>query len=288
MPIKVLLQTTIVATPDDWSIARFSLLANLLSEQRDDRGRPMFDVTARDRASSDSLDPVLSTLDRSDFDELWLFAVDTGHGLKVEECQAIAEFRRSGRGLLVTRDHMDLGSSVCDLDGVGAAHLFHTRNRDTTVVMERDDPYTLQIEWPNFHSGANGDFQQVDVVGDLHPVLADPASSGGAIRFLPSHPHEGAVSAPPGSGARVIASSRSKATGRPFNLAVAFDSVDGRGPAIAESSFHHFLDYNLDPRMGCPSFVDEPPGDAILRDAAASASTRTYIRNVASWLSPRR
>lgn len=132
MAIKVLLQTTIVSTRDDWSIARFSMLADFLRAQTESSGERLFDVTARDRDSRDAPDAVLSTLHRSDFDQLWLFAVDTGDGLKIEECQSIAEFRRSGRGLLVTRDHMDLGSSVCGLDGVGAAHLFHTKNHDVT------------------------------------------------------------------------------------------------------------------------------------------------------------
>src|ERR1700761_1764926 len=118
MAIKILLQTTIVPTADDWSIARFQLLDRFLSQQRDLRGAPLFEVTARDRASEGD-DPVLSTLDRSDFDEMWLFAVDTGSGLTPAERESIAAFRRSGRGLLVTRDHMDLGCSVCTLAGVG-------------------------------------------------------------------------------------------------------------------------------------------------------------------------
>lgn len=275
--MKILLQTTIVPTENDWSIARFSLLTSLLREQG-------FDVTARDRESRDAPDSVLSRVHESDFDEVWLFAVDTGDGLKTEECRAISAFRRRGGGLLVTRDHMDLGSSVCDLDGVGAAHVFRSRNRDTSVPVERDDPFTKQIEWPNFHSGANGDFQSVEIVGELHPVLLDESSPGGVIRFLPSHPHEGAVIAPEDSGARVIARGRSKATGRPFNLAVAFDGGNGRGRAIAESSFHHFADYNWDPRFGAPSFVEEPPGEGMLREPEAAASVRAYVRNVATWL----
>jgi hypothetical protein len=282
--IKILLQTTIVPARDDWSIARFGLLADFLRGQRDASGNPLFSVTARDRESPEAPDPVLSTLPGSDFDEMWLFAVDTGTGLRTEECEAISAFRRSGRGLLVTRDHMDLGSSVCTLDGVGAAHHFHTRNLDPRLRMERDDPYTLQIDWPNFHSGANGDYQQVEVVGEIHPVLADASSPTGAIRFLPSHPHEGAVSAPDNQDARVIASGRSKVTGRQFNLAVAFEGSGGRGRAIAASTFHHFADYNWDPRVGAPSFVDEPPGDAMLREPAALASVHLYVRNIATWL----
>jgi hypothetical protein len=284
MTIKVLLQTTIVTTTDDWSIARFELLTNFLREQKDNQGNPLFSVTARDRETSEADDPVLSKLHQSEFDEMWLFAVDNGSGLRPEECKAIVEFRRSGRGLLVSRDHMDLGCSVCDLNGVGAAHLFHTKNLDPRYPLERDDPYTRHIDWPNFHSGANGDFQQITVEGAVHPVLVDPSSPTGAIRYLPSHPHEGAVRVPQNENARVIATGHSKITGHPFNIAVAFESSPGSGRAIADSSFHHFADYNWDPRKGCPSFVDEPAGDAILRDPAALASVQLYVRNVATWL----
>ncbi len=90
MAIKILLQTTIVPTRDDWEIARFKLLTNFLREQ------PSFSVTARDRESLDAPDPVLSTLHQSDFDEMWLFAVDTGAGLTPEECESISAFRRKG------------------------------------------------------------------------------------------------------------------------------------------------------------------------------------------------
>jgi hypothetical protein len=290
LPVKILLQTTISATKDDWSIARFGLLAQFLRDQTadGDASRPLFQVTARDRDPLGSPDSVLSRLDQSDFHELWLFAVDVGNGLTDEDCAAISRFRRSGRGLLVTRDHMDLGSSICSLAGVGAAHHFHTRNVDPDVTQhERDDPYTTAISWPNFHSGANGDYQEIHVVAPTHPVLANPNSTTGAIRFLPSHPHEGAVSAPTGEDARVIATGKSKVTARRFNIAVAFEPGALGGPAIAQSTFHHFADYNWDTRMGCPSFVDEPPGDGIMRVAEALADTQRYVLNAAFWLAGR-
>jgi len=158
-PRKILLQTTIPTAADDWSISRFSRLGALLREQRDEGGRPLYDVTMRDRDPPGRPDSVLSTIDHSDFDQLWLFAVDTGEGLTEEDCEAISRFRRSGRGLLVTRDHMDLGSSLCTLGGVGRAHYFHSRHQDPDPARrERDDPYTTDISWPNYHSGANGDF----------------------------------------------------------------------------------------------------------------------------------
>ncbi|MEX2125818.1 MAG: hypothetical protein WD795_18160 [Woeseia sp.] len=284
MTTKVLLQTTIETSQEDWSIARFSLLAESLRSERDDAGQPLFDVTARDRDPPRAADTLLSTIDRTDYGELWLFAVDSGDGLTPEDCRAIGEFRRSGRGVLVTRDHMDLGCSVCGLAGIGAAHHFHTHNVDPNAPRERDDCYTTQISWPNFHSGANGDYQAIEIVAPQHAVLGGASTRNNAIRFLPSHPHEGAVSAPRGENARVIAQGTSKVTGVQFNIAVAFEADGQMGRAIAQSTFHHFADYNWDPRRGAPSFVKEPPGDAMLRSPEARASVRRYARNVAIWL----
>lgn len=284
-PIQVLLQTTIPHTADDWSIARFSLLAGELRNVQTDTGDPQFEITARDRDPLGTPDSVLSTLDHSGFDQVWLFAVDIGQGLTPDDCGGISRFRASGRGLMVTRDHMDLGSSICTLGGVGAAHHFHTRNVDQDALKEVDDPYTKQILWPNFHSGANGDYQVIEVMGDTHPVLLNPHAPTGVIRFLPSHPHEGAVSAPVGHAARVIATGRSLTTGRIFNVAVAFESESGGGRAIADSTFHHFADYNWSPAMGAPSFVTELPGSGLSDNAAALADVHRYVRNIAMWLS---
>src|SRR6185503_13056159 len=106
---------------------RFSLLNEHLSSLKDDQGNALFEVTARNREESAAGDDrVLSSLDQSDFDELWLFAVDTGNGLSVSDCQGITRFRQRGGGILATRDHQDLGSSLCTLGGVGAAHFFHS------------------------------------------------------------------------------------------------------------------------------------------------------------------
>lgn len=284
MTTKILLQTTIPPTADDWSINRFSLLAALLRQERDESGQVLFDVTMRDRDPLGAPDTLLSSLERSDYDQLWLFAVDIGNGLSAEDSCGIDAFRARGGGVLVARDHMDLGCSVCDLAGIGAANHFHTHNVDPTAPAVRDDPFTLAISWPNFHSGANGDYQQIEPVEPVHAVLRDPAAPNGSIRLLPSHPHEGAVSAPPGTRARVIACGKSKVTGARFNIAVAFESDGKAGRAIAQSTFHHFADYNWDPRVGAPSFVDEPPGDAMIRDPEGLAAAHRYARNVSRWL----
>ncbi|HEV7715677.1 MAG TPA: hypothetical protein VGO53_08775 [Steroidobacteraceae bacterium] len=301
-PVRILLQTTIVPTADDWSIARFSLLARHLaslpsvsratasgSAAVDAANAPLMEVVARDRATPAGVDdPVLARLDESDFDELWLFAVDVGNGLTANECAAICRFRARGGGMLVTRDHMDLGSSLCSLGGLARAHYFHTRNADPDDSRhQNDDRETSSISWPNYHSGANGDFQNVVAVQPGHPLLRDRNEPDGVLRYLPSHPHEGGVGVPPDDpSASVIATGASIVTGRPFNLIVAFEpGVGGRpGAGIAESSFHHFCDYNWDTSMGRPSFVTEPPGDAMKREPAARRSIETYVENVARWL----
>jgi len=160
-PIRILLQTTIPASEDNWSIERFSLLRDHLRSLTDEKGSPLCQVVARNRESNaEGNDPVLSTLEHSDFDELWLFAVDTGNGITPTESVSIHVFRQRGGGSLITRDHEDLGSSICNLDGVGAAHYFHTRNPDPDASQRQiDDTETTSISWPNYHSGRNGDYR---------------------------------------------------------------------------------------------------------------------------------
>ncbi|KQW84010.1 hypothetical protein [Brevundimonas sp. Root1279] len=277
---RILLQTTIPFVEDDWHIGRFSRLTAHLASL------PDAEVTARDRAvPGGQTDPVLGGLAASDFDQLWLFAVDVGDGLNAEECAAIGAFRARGGGVMITRDHMDLGSSVCSVGGVGEAHYFHSSSLDPDPDRNcRDDVETGYIDFPNYHSGSNGDWQPVQVVGEVHPLLRD--EDGRALDRLPAHPHEGGVGAPAGVGeARVIATGASTVTGRPFNLAVAFEGGAGQGRGLAQSTFHHFADYNWDPRDGCPSFVSEAPGDGMLRDPEALRQTQRYMTNLARWLS---
>jgi hypothetical protein len=290
--IRILLQTTIPTTEDDWSIERFSLLRDYLTQIKDDRANPLFQVTARNRESNAAGDdPILSTLGDSDFDELWLFAVDVGDGLTDKDKAGIEAFYNRGGGILATRDHQDLGSSICNLCGVGAAHFFQTKNLDPDVSRHCiDDIYTTNISWPNYHSGSNGNYQKIVPIEPVHPLLKRP--SGRPIEFFPAHPHEGAVGVPPGDElGRAIATGKSLVTDRTFNLAVAFDrdrDTEGNfvGRSVAQSTFHHFCDYNWDAGMGCPSFVDEPPGNTMKTEPQALADIKTYVRNLALWLAP--
>ena len=293
-PIRILLQTTIPETKDDWHIGRFSLLRDHLASLKDEVGNVLCQVTARNRESdAGGDDPLLSTLDRLDFDELWLFAVDTGDGLTAADCQGITRFRQRRGGILTTRDHQDLGSSLCTLGGVGHAHFFHTQNPDPDASRRIvDDSDTESISWPNYHSGSNGDYQIITPIEPVHELLQNHAAPSGVIKYFPAHPHEGAVGVPDGEEhARVIAIGKSRTTGRTFNLAVAFERAKDKqgnalGRGIAEASFHHFVDYNWDTDKGAPSFVDEPPGDGFKCEPNRLNDIKTYVRNLAIWLAP--
>ena len=79
-------------------------------------------------------------------------------------------------------------------------------------------------------------------------------------------------------------------SGIDLNLVVAFENEPAQhgnllGRAIAESSFHHMVDYNWNPEMGCPSFLEEPPGDGYRREPEKLNDVKQYLANAAAWLS---
>ncbi|MCV7282087.1 hypothetical protein H7J88_20880 [Mycolicibacterium flavescens] len=278
---KILLQTTIGRNPDDWDISRFSLLAAELRAAG-------HDVVARDRVAGE--DPVLSRVDELGFDQLWLMAVDVGDGLTPADAAAIARFRCNGGGVLTARDHQDLGCCLNQLGSLGLVNEFHDASVDPATMC--DDVDTPTISWPNYHSGANGDYQQVLVPERVHELLRTDRTASGRIEWFPAHPHEGLVSTAGVPEAAVLAQGRSATTGRVFNLAVVIDGERGSdgmpmGRAVAESTFHHFADYNWDIDCGAPSFVTERPGSQVREDPSRLVVFKDYVRNVAAWLHSR-
>ena len=277
---NILLQTTIVDIPDDWNVGRFSLLA-------DELARAGHEVTARNRDEATD-DSVLSVLDTLDYDQLWLMAVDTGHGLSPGDSAGIMRFRERGGGVLTARDHQDLGSCLVCLGSIGQLNHFHNQNPEPHA--RRDDQDNPNISWPNYHSGANGEYQPVMADEPAHELLRTDRNPSGRIEWFPAHPHEGAVSAPPEYDfAQVVGRGRSTVSGRTFNLAVALDGetmADGgpAGRAVACSTFHHFADMNWDIDAGAPSFVTEPPSDEMKRDPSRLEVFKDYVRNIARWL----
>jgi hypothetical protein len=280
--VRILLQcSSPLVAEDDWHVGRFSLLAGELARWGE--------VTARNREPSRTGDdPVILGLSRAQYEELWILAVDGGVGLTPAECIAVNRFQREGGGVLTARDHGNMGLWLRALEGVGLANYFNAPSAWEPDASRHspDDRETAGILWPNYHSGRNGDVQRVMPVEPLHPLMRHPSAASGRIEFFPSHPHEGAVFvAPSDSRARPIARGCSQTTGRSFDLAVAFERVpEAPWRAIAESSFHHFADYNWDISRGAPSFVVEPEGDAIRRNPHLLDDVRAYVRNCVEWL----
>jgi hypothetical protein len=279
------LQTTIPFAADDWNVSRFSLLRDALVADG-------HDVVARNKETNgNGDDPVLTHLPDSDFDQLWLLAVDVGQGLTRTESDAIIEFRKRGGGVLTARDHQDLGLCLSHLGSLGEFNHFHTHNLEEGRA-ENDDRDNANISFPNYHSGANGNYQKIAAVAPVHPLLKSANAPAGVIEYFPAHPHEGAVGVAKGTTfANVIATGTSTVTGRPFNLAVA---VEGEpfaggvmGRAVAVSTFHHFADLNWDTQRAAPSFVTDKPGDEIKSDPARFEIFKDYIRNIGRWLGVR-
>lgn len=74
---------------------------------------------------------------------------------------------------------------------------------------------------------------------------------------------------------------------KPAILAVDDDPEVVRAVArdLRQAYGEHFVDYNWDPRLGCPSFVTDPEGDQVLEDPAALEDVHAYVGNLARWLS---
>jgi hypothetical protein len=282
---KILLQTTIAFAEDDWNVSRFSLLREALEADG-------HEVVARnEEMDANRNDHLIMRLPDLDFDQLWLMAVDTGDGLTQAESDAIIEFRKRGGGVLTARDHQDLGLCLCHLGSLGQFNHFHTYNLEPGRT-ENDDQDNPNISYPNYHSGANGNYQKILAVAPVHPILRSAKAEGGTIEYFPAHPHEGAVGVSEGTAfARVVATGTSTVSGRKFNLAVAVEGepFDGGvlGRAVAISTFHHLADLNWDTDRGAPSFVTDRPGDEIKRDPARLEIFKDYVRNIARWLGVR-
>jgi hypothetical protein len=288
MPTRILVKTTIGPGADDWHVGRFSLLTAHLRSLKGSSGGALYDVVARDRSENQKGDDTdLAQLANGAYDQLWLIGADETGALSSGDIENVAHFRRRGGGILLTRDHQDLGACLTRLGALGATQYFQKSNPDPDESRRcRDDLATTAISWPNYHSGANGDLQTIGAIPPIHALMR--AASGIPIRRLPAHPHEGAVGVPTALRdiARVVAQGRSLTTGATFNLCVAVEEP-GMGRAVSDSSFHHFCDYNWDPRMGCPSFVNEPPGEGVLSSPDALDDGHRYVENIAAWLAGR-
>jgi hypothetical protein len=86
---RLRLRTAVVTTCDEWSVARFELLASF--KLKSSGGNFLFAVAAREREPLEACDPVLVTVHPGHFDEMWLSAVGEGAAKRPEECEATSD-----------------------------------------------------------------------------------------------------------------------------------------------------------------------------------------------------
>lgn len=166
------------------------------------RGDPDADIT----------DFRFDTHDLSQYDQMWLFAVErAGSEISEPELRAISQFMDSGGGVFATGDHEDLGVAMCGaIPRVRSMRKWHWPNPGPN-----GEPVAPAVDGPNRHDtlsegndpGIQLDDQSDDIpqritprlysrwpwnkfffVSHPHPLLSGPR---GPIRVLPDHPHEG-------------------------------------------------------------------------------------------------
>lgn len=175
-----------------------------------------FEVTKAHRngdPDADITDFRFDTHDLTQYDQMWLFAVDGSFGpaLDAPELRAISQFMDGGGGVFATGDHEDLGVAMCGAiprvrsmrkwhwpdpgpngepvaPSAGGPDRFDTLsegndpgiqfNDQSDDIPQRIKP-RLYSRWP---------WNKFFFIAHPHPLLCGPR---GVIRVLPDHPHEG-------------------------------------------------------------------------------------------------
>jgi hypothetical protein len=91
---------------------------------------------------------VILGLSRTQYDEVWVLAVDGGTALTPAECEAVNGFQRSGGGVLTARDHCNMGLWLRSIKGAGSAHFFNDPSccEPDSARRVRDDRETASID----------------------------------------------------------------------------------------------------------------------------------------------
>lgn len=140
----------------------------------------------------------------TNYDQVWLFGVQSNPLLPTSELQAILNFMEAGGGVFATGDHANLGQAMCaEIPRVRSMRKWYwptapagrqvapdgdLANRlDTTVVGDTAD-YQFNDQSDETPQNIIPRFFTVGTSAVPHPLLS---KSGGVIRFLPDHAHEG-------------------------------------------------------------------------------------------------
>jgi hypothetical protein len=268
-------------------------------------------------------DPKLNLLEN--FDEVWFFGIRDGSSLTVKERKILDTFMSGPDqgckdgvlgGVLVTGDHGDLGKGLAgDVPRAGEMRRYPapgSGSKDMNSTLEEGpDPleiFNLSDQWDDcpqkvryirFPFGSPLGFRRRV---RPHPVMCGP---DGPIDVFPDHQHEGEAVVPEvKEGDKqwptkdnyqelpyVIAKGLIKdpdlaGHGNEIGLVSAYNGHNvGVGRIVADSSWHHWFDFNLlgvQPHPPYAGFDATPSGQAALKKIEA------YFLNCAVWLAPPR
>ncbi|PSP64017.1 hypothetical protein BRC77_05100 [Halobacteriales archaeon QH_8_64_26] len=267
-----------------------------------------FDLTTAHRGSDSSADMSNQSLEQiqlDDYDELWLFGYSSADEFLSNgedgEISAVESFMDDGGGVLTTGDHANLGRGLSGAikrvgemrkypappTGVEANTTIRDANMDGRHANpEQSDatPQDIRLKEYRLWSSVPSLFQY----SQPHAVLCGP---DGPIDVFPDHQHEGEINVPnsypteqwpskAGHQPQVepiawgeIVDPQAIQTGQDFPIVGVYDGHRADvGRIVADSTWHHWFDINLDGfAANAPDVLDQ---------------LEAYFRNVAVWLAP--
>lgn len=259
----------------------------------------------------------------NDFDQVWLFGINSGAGLPAAELTIVENYMNGGGGLFATGDHGSLGSALCSniqrvkdmrhwadtsaTNDVNEVSMSGKRRNDTNRPRSGDATSLF------FDNQSDNVPQTIAVrtfgAGLPHTLLSIKTSlrPSGIIDIMPDHPHEGecknetsftvnGVAVP----TQIIATSfvlggsttnggnGGKAATDPHcfpSIAVWDGRLANAGRIVVDSTWHHFVNINLN---GAGSNGSDLPGQQPGLSTANFTVIRQYYMNIALWISKRK
>lgn len=257
----------------------------------------------------------------NDFDQVWLFGINSGTGLPTAELTVVESYMNGGGGLFATGDHGYLGSSLCgnitrvkdmrywsdnpvsSTNDVNEVSMTGKRRNDTNRPKAGDSTSLY------FDNQSDNIPQNIAVrtfgAGMPHPLLSISTSirPSGIIDIMPDHPHEGEckpstsftvnnVAVP----TQIIATSfvlggstTGGGSGKALTEPHCFPSIavwDGRlanaGRIVVDATWHHFVNINLN---GVDSNFGDIPGQQSGLTTVDFHVIRQYYMNISLWMS---
>jgi hypothetical protein len=263
----------------------------------------------------------------NDFDQVWLFGINSGSGLPAAELTVVENYMNGGGGLFATGDHGFLGSALCgNISRVKDMRYWTNLPSDVSTLSEAmSGTYRNDTNRPSsgitsmyFDNQSDNIPQTISARifgGSLpHPLLSISTSvrPSGIIDIMPDHPHEGeckpetsftvnGITVPTQNIATSFVLSGSTTNngngGKAPTSAHSFPSIgvwDGRlanvGRIVVDSTWHHFININLNGEGSQGSIFSS--NDLAGRQSGLTTPDfnviRQYFMNISTWMSRRK